>query len=145
MAMTAGNGIVTRASSHAFEDTLAILERALADRGVTIFARIDHSGEAARVGLAMRPTQLLIVGNPLGGTPAMVSAPTTALDLPIRLLVAADAAGETSVSYDAVEYLEARHGFAHALGQALAGVDRIVADALGGSVPPALPPTRSTT
>jgi uncharacterized protein (DUF302 family) len=132
--MSSGHGIVTRVSAHSFDDTLAILERALTARRVRIFARIDHSGEAAQVGLAMLPTQLLIVGNPLTGTPIMVSAPTAALDLPIRLLVAADAAGRTSVSYDAVEYLEARHGFGHDLGRSLAVADGIVAEALG--VPP---------
>jgi uncharacterized protein (DUF302 family) len=129
--MSSGHGIVTRASAHSFEDTLAVLEFSLTARRVKIFARIDHSGEAAQVGLAMLPTQLLIVGNPLAGTPIMVSAPTAALDLPIRLLVAADGAGQTSVSYDAVEYLEARHGFGHDLGRNLAAVDRIVAEALG--------------
>lgn len=126
-----GHGIVTRASAHSFEETLAILERALTARRVKIFARIDHSGEAARAGLAMLPTQVLIVGNPLGGTPIMVAAPTAALDLPIKLLVAADAAGHTSVSYDAVEYLEARHGFGHELGRNLAAIGEIVAEALG--------------
>jgi len=125
------HGIATRASAHSFEETLAILERALTARRVKIFARIDHSGEAARVGLAMLPTQVLIVGNPLGGTPIMVSAPTAALDLPIKLLVAADAAGHTSVSHDTVEYLEARHGFSHELGRNLAVIGEIVAEALG--------------
>ena len=129
--MSSVHGMVTRASAHSFAETMNLLERALTARQVKVFARIDHSGEAAQVGLAMLPTQLLIVGSPLAGTPIMVSAPTAALDLPIRLLVAADAAGQTSVSYDAVEYLEARHGFGHDLGRNLAAVDRIVAEALG--------------
>ncbi len=129
--MSSVHGMVTRASTHSFAETMNLLERALTARQVKVFARIDHSGEAAQVGLAMLPTQLLIVGSPLAGTPIMVSAPTAALDLPIRLLVAADAAGQTSVSYDAVEYLEARHGFGRNLGRNLAAVDRIVAEALG--------------
>jgi uncharacterized protein (DUF302 family) len=129
--MSSGHGIVTRATERSFEDTLAALERTFTAHRVKIFARIDHSGEAARVGLAMLPTHVLIVGNPLSGTPIMVSAPTAALDLPLRLLVATDTAGQTTVSYDAVEYLEARHGFGHDLGRNLAVIDGIVAEALG--------------
>jgi uncharacterized protein (DUF302 family) len=135
--MSPGNGIMTRPSAYSFADTVAVVERVLTDRRVTIFARIDHSGEAARVGLRLPPTRLLIVGNPVAGTPIMIAAPTAALDLPIRILVTADAAGKTSVSYDTVEYLEARHGFDHVLGQALAVVDHIVADAIGASAPTA--------
>jgi uncharacterized protein (DUF302 family) len=112
-----GEGIVTRVSARSFDDTLGALEQVLADRRVKVFARIDHSDEAARVGLTMRPTRLLIIGNPLSGTPVMVSSPTAALDLPIRLLVAANASGQISISYDAVEYLEARHGFGRDLGR----------------------------
>jgi non-heme chloroperoxidase len=129
--MNFGYGIFTRQSARSFEDTLSALERTLAARRVRVFARIDHSGEAARVGLAMLPTQLFIIGNPLTGTPIMVSAPSAALDLPIRLLVAADATGHTSVSYDTVEYLEARHGFSRDLGRNLAVADGIIAEALG--------------
>jgi uncharacterized protein (DUF302 family) len=124
------NGVVTHASPYSFDETLTIVEQTLAARRIKIFARIDHSGEAARVGMSMRPTQLLIVGNPATGTPIMTAAPTAALDLPIRLLVAVDAAGQTLVSFDAAEYLEARHGFGSDLGQHLAMAGKVVVEAL---------------
>jgi uncharacterized protein (DUF302 family) len=77
---------------------------------VTLFALVDHSGEAEKVGLKMPPTKLLIFGNPKGGTPLMLAAPSAALDLPLKILVADDSEGKVWISYNGPEYLEARHG-----------------------------------
>ena len=78
-------------------------------RQITVFAVIDHSGEAAKVGMKMRPTKLLIFGNPKGGTPVMLAAPSSALDLPLKLLVWEDAEGKTRISYNDLQYLRERH------------------------------------
>jgi uncharacterized protein (DUF302 family) len=105
-----GTGILQVASPYTVEETLGRLESILADRGVKVFALIDHSGEAAKVGMKMRPTKLVIFGNPKGGTPLMVAAPTLAIDLPLKALVWEDENGKVWVSYNSPEYLQQRHG-----------------------------------
>ncbi len=86
MAMPGGEGLVHLASRHSVDETMQRLESLLNEKGVTVFARVDHGGEAAKVGLTMRPTKLLIFGNPKGGTPLMQAAPTIAIDLPLKAL-----------------------------------------------------------
>jgi uncharacterized protein (DUF302 family) len=81
-------------------------------RGLTIFAQIDFSGDAERAGLALRPTGLVILGNPKAGTPLMVATPTAAIDLPLKILAWQDVKGQSWVGYNESEYLQARHGFA---------------------------------
>ena len=108
-AFAAGNGIVTKPSKYPLAETLTRLEGVLKTQGMTIFARIDHQAEAARVGLQMRPAQLLIFGNPNGGTPLMVASPTAAIDLPLKALAWEDANGKVWLSYNAVSYLGMRH------------------------------------
>jgi uncharacterized protein (DUF302 family) len=108
-ASAAENGVATKASTYPVAETLARLERVLTAKGMTVFARIDHRAEAERIGLAMRPAQLLIFGNPKGGTPLMVAAPTAALDLPLKALVWEDDGGKVWVSYNRVAYLAQRH------------------------------------
>jgi uncharacterized protein (DUF302 family) len=98
-------------SDHSVEDTLAKLMAMLGAKGVKIFAVVDHSGEAAKVGLTMRPTKLLIFGSPKGGTPLMVAAPSVAIDLPLKLLVWEDERGEVWIGYNTAGYLRARHHF----------------------------------
>jgi uncharacterized protein (DUF302 family) len=88
------NGLVQVASEHSFADTASRLESAITSRGLTIFAKIDFSGDAERVGLKMNPTRLLIFGNPKAGTPLMLASPTLAIDFPLKVLVSEDAAGE---------------------------------------------------
>ncbi len=105
------NGLITLASAHSVDDTVERLEALLNERGIKIFARVDHSGEAEKAGLTMRPTKLLIFGSPKGGTPLMQAAPTVAIDLPLKALIAADAEGNVSLTYNDPEYLQARHGF----------------------------------
>jgi uncharacterized protein (DUF302 family) len=105
-----GNGLLQVASPYTVDETLRRLESVLAERGVRAFALIDHSGEAEKVGLKMRPTKLVIFGNPKGGTPLMVAAPTLAIDLPLKALVWEDDKGKVWVSYNSPEYLQQRHG-----------------------------------
>jgi uncharacterized protein (DUF302 family) len=104
------NGIVNTASPYSVEETLQHLETMLAAKGIKVFARIDHSGEAAKVGMEMHPTKLLIFGNPQGGTPVMLAAPSAALDLPLKALVWEDDHGKVWVSYNDPGYLQKRHG-----------------------------------
>jgi uncharacterized protein (DUF302 family) len=81
-------------------------------RGLTVFAQIDFSGDAERAGLPLRPTGLVILGNPKAGTPLMVATPTAAIDLPLKILAWQDVKGQSWVAYNEAEYLQARHGFA---------------------------------
>jgi uncharacterized protein (DUF302 family) len=106
----ANNGIVNRPSKHSVDDTLAKLQDILQAKGIAVFALIDHSGEAAKVGMKMRPTKLLIFGNPKGGTPLMLAAPSIAIDLPVKILIWEDDQETVWVSYNTREYLAERHG-----------------------------------
>jgi uncharacterized protein (DUF302 family) len=121
MVESPSNGMIHWRSVHSVSETLARLEELLRSKGLAIFARIDHSGEAAKVGLEMRPTELLIFGSPKAGTPLMIAAPTLALDLPLKALVWQDAEGKVWLSANTPEYLEYRHGVPHDLVQNLAG------------------------
>jgi uncharacterized protein (DUF302 family) len=105
-----GEGIVTIPSSHSVDQTVDKLKGILQAKGITLFALIDHSGEAAKVGMKMRPTKLLIFGSPKGGTPLMLASPSTAIDLPLKILVWEDADGKVWLSYNSPAYLQARHG-----------------------------------
>jgi uncharacterized protein (DUF302 family) len=125
------NGIKTLPSSHTVADTLDRLENAAKARGMTIFARIHFSADAARVGQTLLPSELLILGNPKGGTPLMVAAPTTALDLPLKVLTWQDADGRCWVSYNTPEYLQSRHAFPAALMSNIAGLAALVEAAIG--------------
>ena len=104
-------GIVKIPSHHSVDETVDKLKTILNSKGVTLFALVDHSGEAEKVGLKMPPTKLLIFGNPKGGTPVMLAAPSAAIDLPLKILVAEDAQGKVWISYNSPEYLKERHGF----------------------------------
>ncbi len=103
------NGMVHLSSPYSVPETLQRLDSDLRLRGLTVFARIDHSGEAEKVGLKMHPTQLIVFGSPKGGTPLMVASPTLAIDLPLKALVWEDAGGKVWVSYNSPEYLKQRH------------------------------------
>jgi len=104
-------GIVTKECSCSVEETVAKLQAILQQKGIKLFTIVDHSGEAASVGLRMPPTKLLIFGNPKAGTPIMLAAPSVAIDLPLKILVAEDAAGKVWLSWNDAEYLQERHGF----------------------------------
>jgi uncharacterized protein (DUF302 family) len=104
------SGIVAVASHHSVDETVEKIKAILQAKGIMLFALVDHSGEAAKAGLKMPNTKLLIFGVPKAGTPLMLASPSIAIDLPLKLLVAEDAQGKTSISYNSTEYLKQRHG-----------------------------------
>src|SRR5215510_8076896 len=105
----AGSNLVTKPSKYSVPETIDRIERAVTAKGMQIFARIDHAGEAKKVGLAMRPTELLIFGNPKGGTALMVARPTAAIDLPMKALAWKDTDGKVWLTYNSPELLQERH------------------------------------
>jgi uncharacterized protein (DUF302 family) len=123
-------GMIDVPSPYSVSDTLTRLESILKERGVTIFARVDHSGEAEKAGLKMRPTQLLIFGSPKGGTPLMVAAPRVAIDLPLKALAWEDEHGRVWLSYNAPEYLQQRHVFPPDLLKNIAGASALIQKAV---------------
>ncbi len=123
------SGIVNLPSNHSVDQTVEKLEGILKAKGVKLFALIDHSGEAEADGLSMRPTKLLLFGNPKGGTPLMIAAPSVALDLPLKILVWQDAQGKVWISYNSNSYLQRRHGFPPDLVQNIAVIDNLAAAA----------------
>lgn len=108
-------GMVHVPNPRSVPDTVKKLQGILEAAGVKIFALVDHSGEAEKAGLQIRPTQLLIFGNPKGGTPLMVAAPSVAIDLPLKALIWEDEHGKVWISYNSSKYLQQRHGFPEAL------------------------------
>jgi uncharacterized protein (DUF302 family) len=118
-------GIVKIPSHHSVDETVAKLGAILKSKDVTPFALVDHSGEAEKVGLKMPPTKLLIFGNPKGGTPLMLAAPSAAIDLPLKILVAEDSQGKVWISYNSPEYLKERHGLPQDLLQNIAVVQTL--------------------
>jgi uncharacterized protein (DUF302 family)/uncharacterized membrane protein YidH (DUF202 family) len=129
MAPNTSNGILSKASNHSVDETLERLKRILKAKGVNVFAIVDHSSEAEKVRLKMRPTKLVIFGNPKTGTPLMLAAPTTAMDLPLKILIWEDAQGKVWVSYNSPAYLQQRHGFPQELLQNVAVVETLAANA----------------
>jgi len=123
------DGIVTLASNHSVDQTVDKLTGILQSKGVTVFALVDHSGEAEKVGMKMRPTKLLIFGSPKAGTPLMLAAPSIAIDLPLKVLVWEDAQGKVWLSYNSPEYLQQRHGVPLNLMQNIAVVGTLAAKA----------------
>jgi len=119
-------GIVTVASAQAGAATAERLATLIQERGLTLFARIDFSGDAARAGLTMPFSQMLIFGNPKAGTPLMQFAPTAALDLPLKVLVWDDADGRTYLSFNSPDYLRQRHGLPDELVKPVSGVAALV-------------------
>jgi uncharacterized protein (DUF302 family) len=103
------SGLINVPSNHSVDETVAKLKGILQSKGITLFALIDHSGEAAKAGLQMRPTKLLIFGNPKGGTPVMLAAPGSAIDLPLKILIWEDGRGRAWVTYNSPAYLQKRH------------------------------------
>jgi uncharacterized protein (DUF302 family) len=109
MTSARNNGIIDRPSNHSVGQTVDKLKNILQSKGVTLFALIDHSGEAEKVGMKMPSTKLLIFGNPKAGTPLMLASPSSAMDLPLKILVSEDAQGKVWVSYNSSAYLQERH------------------------------------
>jgi uncharacterized protein (DUF302 family) len=123
------NGIIDVPSNHSVDETVERVKNILQSKGVTLFALVDHSGEAAKVGMKMPPTKLLIFGSPKAGTPLMLAAPSIAIDLPLKILVWEDGEGKVWVSYNSPEYLMERHGLPADLLPALSVVEVLAAKA----------------
>ena len=128
--MSSANSIITHSSPHSVPETLDRLESILRAKNITIFARIDHSGEAAKVGLAMPPTQLLIFGNPKGGTPIMLAAPLSAIDLPLKALAWQDTDGKVWLSINDPHYLQSRYTLSDEVLQPIAGLESLIQQAI---------------
>ena len=129
MSSTIDNGVVNKPSSHSVDETVQKLTAILQNKDITLFALVDHSGEAEKVGMTMRPTKLLIFGNPKAGTPLMLAAPSTAIDLPLKILVWEDDQNKTWLSYNSAQYLQQRHGFPEELIKNIAAVENLAASA----------------
>jgi uncharacterized protein (DUF302 family) len=124
---TAIRGIVDKPSNHSVDETVNRLNNILQSKGVTLFALVDHSGEAEKGGVTMPPTKLLIFGYPKAGTPLMLAAPSIAIDLPLKILVWEDAHKKTWVSYNSSAYLQQRHNLPTELHQNIAVVETLAA------------------
>jgi uncharacterized protein (DUF302 family) len=128
--MAASNsGIVTIPSAHSVDETVGKLEDLLRAKGITLFALVDHSGEAAKAGMEMPNTKLLIFGSPKAGTPVMLASPSIALDLPMKILVSEDASGNALLSYNSAQFLAERHGVPPDLMKNLAAIEGIATEA----------------
>lgn len=123
------NGIVNLPTRHSVDTAVAKIEEILQSKNIRLFSLIDHSGEAEKARLQKRPTKLLIFGNPKSGTPLMLAAPFIAIDLPLKILVWQDAAGQVWISYNSPEYLRSRHGFPPELLTNIAALEAIAAKA----------------
>jgi uncharacterized protein (DUF302 family) len=123
------SGVVDTLSNHSVDETVERLGGILQAKGVTLFAVIDHSGEAEKIGMKMRPTKLLIFGNPKGGTPLMLAAPSIAIDLPLKILVWEDANEKVWISYNSLSYLKERHGLPDELMPNIALVEMLATQA----------------
>jgi uncharacterized protein (DUF302 family) len=126
-------GIADLPSNRSVDETVERLQGILRERGLTLFALVDHSGEAQKVGLQMPPTKLVIFGSPKAGTPLMLAAPSLAIDLPLKILVWQDGEGKTWLSYNTPEYLRERHGFPAELVPNIAGVSALASAAAGAA------------
>ena len=129
MALNSGKGIVDLPSNHSVDQTVEKLKGILNEKGVTLFALVDHSGEAEKVGMKMPPTKLLIFGSPKAGTPLMLAVPSIAIDLPLKVLVWEDSSGKVWISYNSPAYLQKRHNVPDELMQNIAIVETLAAKA----------------
>jgi uncharacterized protein (DUF302 family) len=120
------NGMDHRESPYTVPETMQRLKTVVSGKGIPILAHIDHSGDAAKAGLEMKPTELLIFGNAKAGTPLMIASPTVAIDLPLKALVWQDAEGKVWVSYNTADYLRERHHFPESLLANIAAIRVVV-------------------
>ena len=126
----ADNGLVHVPSKYTVPETLPRLESVVTSHGLTVFARIDFSGDAAKVGLKMPPTKLLIFGNPRAGTPLMLASTSIAIDLPLKALAWEDGNGKVWLSYNKPEYLMERHGIPKELLKNISAIGGLVEEAM---------------
>ncbi len=128
--MKTGEGIISQASKYSVPETLDRVDALLRSKGIKIFVRVDHSGEAEKVGWKMPPAQLLIFGNPKGGTPVMLAAPTSAIDLPLKALAWQDAEGGVWLSYNDPEYIKKRFGLSDDQIKTIVGIGPLIEQAV---------------
>jgi uncharacterized protein (DUF302 family) len=128
--MKTGEGIISKTSKYSVPETLDRVDALLRSKGIKIFVRVDHSGEAEKFGLKMPPTQLLIFGNPKGGTPLMLAAPTAAIDLPLKALAWQDADGKVWLGYNDPEYIKKRFGLTDDQIKTIVGIGPLIEQAL---------------
>ncbi len=126
LSFAADNGLTTVPSSYSVSETVERLESLLKEKGIVVFASIDHQAEAAKAGLSMRASRLLVFGNPKAGTPLMKAAPTTGIDLPLKALVWEDGNGKIWLSYNRPDYLQQRHVLSSELIKSIAGVGALI-------------------
>ncbi len=129
MAPTTDNGIINKLSNHSVEQTVERLKSILQSKGVTLFALVDHSGEAEKIGMNMFPTKLLIFGSPKAGTSLMLAAPSIAIDLPLKILIWEDSKGKVWVSYNSPDCIKERHGLPQELLQNIAIIETLASNA----------------
>ncbi len=129
MTLNRDKGIIDTPSNHSVDETVERLKGILQAKGITLFALVDHSGEAEKAGMKMRPTKLLIFGSPKAGTPVMLAAPSIAIDLPLKILIWEDSQGKVWVSYNSPGYLQERHRVPQELLQNIAVVETLAAKA----------------
>jgi uncharacterized protein (DUF302 family) len=129
MTLSRGKGIVDMPSNHTVDQTVQRLKGILEAKGVTLFALVDHSGEAEKAGMKMPPTKLLIFGSPKAGTPLMLASPSVAIDLPLKILIWEDGDGKAWISYNCPAYLQERHNVPPELMQNIAVVETLAAKA----------------
>ena len=128
--MNPPDGIISKPSKYSVPETIHRLETILTSKGIKIFTLVDHSGEAEKAGLKMPPTQLLIFGNPKGGTPVMLAAPTAAIDLPLKALAWQDADGKFWISYNDPAYIQRRYGLSDDVMKPLVGLGALIEQAI---------------
>jgi uncharacterized protein (DUF302 family) len=128
------DGLITLASNHAVKETMDRLEAALREKGITLFARIDHAAGAASVDMPLRPTELIIFGNPKAGTPLMQAKQSIGIDLPLKILGWQDAAGKAWLAYNDPAWLARRHGLGSDAETAVAGLAKALATLAAGAV-----------
>lgn len=128
--MSPATGLISHPSPYTVPETLDRLEAILRAKSITIFARIDHSGEAAKVGLTMPPTQLLIFGSPKGGTPIMLAAPLSAIDLPLKALAWLDTDGKVWLSFNDPHYLQSRYALSDEVLKPITGLEALILQAI---------------
>ena len=125
MTKNPNSGVMTRQSALSVDETVSKLQDVLRDKGMTVFAVIDHSGAALQAGLPMPNTKLVVFGNAAAGTPIMLACPSAAIDLPLKILVSEDSSGDVWISYNSTNYLQMRHGFSPELANNIAGAEAL--------------------
>jgi uncharacterized protein (DUF302 family) len=129
--MNPDNGVISKPTNRTVEEAVAKAKALLQAKGIKLFVVIDHSGEAEAAGIKMPPTKLLIFGNPKGGTPLMLAAPTAAIDLPLKLLIWEDTQGKRWISYNSPQYLKQRHALPDDLLKNIAVIETLATEAAG--------------